>query len=104
MYGDPKIVVLDEPNSNLDEEGETGLIKAIQHLKRQSATVILVTHKPAILGIADKILMMQQGQVALFGPRQEALAQLNTLQQKQRQFLQQQLEAQQREEAMRRAM
>lgn len=104
MYGDPKIVVLDEPNSNLDEEGETGLIKAIQHLKSQAATIILVTHKPAILGIADKILMMQQGQVAFFGPRQEVLAQLNTLQQKQRQLMQQRLEAQQREEAMRRAM
>lgn len=102
LYGEPKIVILDEPNSNLDEEGEGGLIQAIRHLKMRRATVILVTHKPAILGIADKILMMQQGQAAFFGPRQDVLAQLNALQLKQRQLQQQRLEAQKREEAMRR--
>lgn len=76
LYGYPKIVVLDEPNSNLDDLGEQALVRAILELKKRAATVILVTHRPAILGITDKIAFMREGQLQLFGTRDEVLAAL----------------------------
>ena len=84
LYGDPRVIVLDEPNSNLDEEGEASLAQAVLNLKRQQATLILVTHKASILSIVDNIMMVQDGQIALCGPRQEVLAKLAEIQ-KQRQ-------------------
>lgn len=83
LYGDPRLVVLDEPNSNLDEEGEAGLTQALQELKNAGTTVVLVTHKPSILNIVDEILMLQSGAVALSGPRQEVLAKIAAAQKKQ---------------------
>ncbi len=80
LYGDPRVIVLDEPNSNLDEEGEASLAQALLNLKQQQATLILVTHKAHILSIVDNIMMMQDGQIVLSGPRQEVLAQLADLQ------------------------
>jgi PrtD family type I secretion system ABC transporter len=71
LYGNPKLVVLDEPNSSLDEAGEAALMQAIGQLKANRVTTIIVTHKPNILAAVDKILVMQYGQVARFGPRQE---------------------------------
>lgn len=67
LYGDPRVIVLDEPNSNLDEEGEASLAQAVLHLKQQHTTLILVTHKPNILSIVDNIMMVQDGQIALCG-------------------------------------
>jgi ABC-type protease/lipase transport system fused ATPase/permease subunit len=84
LYGDPKIVVLDEPNSNLDEEGEACLLRAVAGLKQTGATVVLVTHKINGLSITDTILVMQDGQIALCGARQEVLNTLAELQSKQR--------------------
>lgn len=83
MYGNPRIVVLDEPNSNLDEEGEASLVQALINLKRLNSTVVLVTHKASVLSIVDAILVMQDGQVAMYGPRQEILAKLAAMQQQQ---------------------
>ena len=83
LYGNPKVVVLDEPNSNLDEEGEACLLQAVNNLKQLHATVVLVTHKPNILSIVDNIMLVQDGQIALCGPRQEVLAKLASLQQQQ---------------------
>jgi ATP-binding cassette subfamily C protein EexD len=76
IYCYPKIVVLDEPNSNLDDIGERALVEAILELKKRETTVILITHRPAILGITDKIAFMREGQLQLFGERDEVLAAL----------------------------
>lgn len=84
LYGDPKIVVLDEPNSHLDEEGEATLLQALVHVQRLGSTVVLVTHKPNILSIVDHIMVMQDGQIALCGGRQDVLNKLADLQKKQR--------------------
>ncbi|MBF0235997.1 MAG: type I secretion system permease/ATPase [Desulfamplus sp.] len=73
LYGNPRLVVLDEPNSNLDEAGERALMQTIAILKQERVTTIIVTHKPSILISVDKILIMQYGQVARFGPRNEIL-------------------------------
>jgi ATP-binding cassette subfamily C protein EexD len=76
IYCYPKIVVLDEPNSNLDDVGERALVVAISELKKRGTTVVLVTHRPSILGITDKIAFMREGQLHLYGPRDEVLAAL----------------------------
>jgi ATP-binding cassette subfamily C protein len=76
LYGNPSLVVLDEPNSNLDSSGEEALTAAIQELKRRGTTVVLITHKLNILAIADKILVMGGGTVQGYGPRDEILSQL----------------------------
>lgn len=76
IYCYPKIIVLDEPNSNLDDVGERALMEAILELKKRGSTVILITHRPAILGIVDKIAFMRDGLLQLFGTRDEVLAAL----------------------------
>jgi len=76
IYCYPKIIVLDEPNSNLDDVGERALTQAILELKKRGSTVILITHRPAILGIVDKIAFMRDGLLQLFGTRDEVLAAL----------------------------
>ncbi|QIK36791.1 type I secretion system permease/ATPase [Caldichromatium japonicum] len=74
MYGNPVLVVLDEPNSNLDDQGEAALVRAIVQLKSEGTTVVIITHRPSILGSVDKILVMREGQVEMFGPRDQVLA------------------------------
>ncbi len=74
LYGNPCFVVLDEPNSNLDEMGERALTQTIAQLKSEGVTTIIVTHKPSLLNGVDKILMLQYGQVARFGAKNEVLA------------------------------
>ncbi|OYZ67097.1 MAG: type I secretion system permease/ATPase [Sulfuricurvum sp. 24-42-5] len=76
IYCYPKIIVLDEPNSNLDDVGERALTQAILELKKRGSTVILITHRPAILGVTDKIAFMRDGLLQLFGTRDEVLAAL----------------------------
>lgn len=83
LYGDPKIVVLDEPNSNLDEEGEACLVRAIQNLKSLGSTVIIVTHKPNILAAVDNIAVMQEGQIALCGGRDAVLRKMEEMRREQ---------------------
>jgi ATP-binding cassette, subfamily C, bacterial EexD len=74
LYGDPQIFILDEPNSNLDEEGEGCLIEAIRQLKTAGKTVIVIAHRPSVLTNVDKVIVMRDGQVTLFGPRNEVMA------------------------------
>jgi PrtD family type I secretion system ABC transporter len=76
VYGGPRLVVLDEPNSNLDHDGDLALANCVAELKVQKTTVVIVAHHPATLGVADKLLVLQDGAVALFGPRAEVLKQL----------------------------
>jgi len=74
VYGGPRFVLLDEPNSNLDAQGEKALQRAIDILKTCGTTVIVVAHRPSILRHIDKILVMQDGMVRMIGPRDEVLA------------------------------
>lgn len=76
LYGDPKIIVLDEPNASLDSAGEQALLFAIQKVKTFGATTILVTHKMNILSATDKIILMADGVVKAYGPTDEILKQL----------------------------
>lgn len=73
LYGDPVLVVLDEPNSNLDEVGEAALARALTELKRKGITTITITHRASTLRAIGKLLVLKDGQVALFGPRDEVL-------------------------------
>jgi ATP-binding cassette, subfamily C, bacterial exporter for protease/lipase len=95
IYGNPKLLVLDEPNSSLDEAGELALMDTLKYLKRQGCSVLVITHRTSVLPAADKVLMLRDGQVAAFGPRDEVLAALQQAQQQaQQQALQQQIAAQ----------
>lgn len=71
IYGDPKLIVLDEPNSNLDEAGEAALMSSIKHLKANGKTVVLISHRLNILATADRILALRQGAVNWYGLRQD---------------------------------
>ncbi len=84
LYGTPKVIVLDEPNSNLDEQGEQALAVAMTKLKEEQVSVILVSHRPALLRHVDQIMVMRDGTVQMYGERDEvmkALAQQNLTQQ-----------------------
>ncbi len=74
FYGNPKLVVLDEPNANLDEIGEQALVGAINKAKEKKITTIIISHRPSILSSVDKILIVQDGSVAAFGTRDEIMA------------------------------
>jgi PrtD family type I secretion system ABC transporter len=74
VYGGPCLVILDEPNSNLDDEGESALVHAITELKRAGTTVVIISHRPSILGVTDQILVLADGTVRMFGARAEVLA------------------------------
>ncbi len=77
LYGAPTLVVLDEPNSNLDDSGEQALLAAIQALKARGCTVLLITHRAGVLGCADRLLALNAGQLHLYGERDQVLAALN---------------------------
>ncbi len=76
VYGKPTFIVLDEPNASLDTDGEAALLTAVQELRQQGCTLLLITHKTNILGIVDKILVMANGQVQGFGTREQVLSKL----------------------------
>jgi len=76
IYGDPALVVLDEPNSNLDEAGEQALIQTLLELKQRGTTVIVITHRMNVLNAVDKLLVMREGALVLYGPREGVLNQL----------------------------
>lgn len=73
FFGDPHFVVLDEPNSNLDNAGDAALARALEHAKEQKITVITITQRPSLLKSVDKILLLVNGTVALFGARADVL-------------------------------
>jgi ATP-binding cassette subfamily C protein len=74
MYGDPVILVLDEPNSNLDNEGTKALNRAIAGMKKVGKSIIIIAHRPAAIQECDLLLMMEGGMRTAFGPREEVLA------------------------------
>lgn len=79
LFGRPPYIVLDEPNSNLDAEGEVALVTAVLQAKERGSTVVFIAHRPGIVKVADKILVLQQGCVQLFGPTAEVLSKLQAV-------------------------
>ena len=78
IYDQPRLIVLDEPNSNLDEQGERELLSALQRLKESGSTIIIVTHRTAILSMTDKLMILKDGLISAFGERDEVLKALQT--------------------------
>ena len=76
LYGDPFLVVLDEPNSNLDAEGETALAEAIEAVRRRGGILIIVAHRPSALAGVSHVLVLNQGRVRAFGPKDQVLSAL----------------------------
>ncbi len=77
IYDNPVLVVLDEPNSNLDEQGELSLIEAVKTLKELDTTVIIITHRPGILKVTNKIAVIKDGLLELYGDTNEILAKMS---------------------------
>ena len=76
IYGDPWLVVLDEPNANLDDAGEAALLHTLRELKAKGKTVFLVTHRPSAVAVADRIMVLREGALVADGPRDAVLAAL----------------------------
>lgn len=77
FYGIPKFVVLDEPNSSLDEQGDVALLQALQVMKSKGTTLVVITHRTQVLSVVDNMLVLVEGQVTAFGPKDEVLKSLN---------------------------
>jgi PrtD family type I secretion system ABC transporter len=76
LYGEPALLVLDEPNSNLDDAGEAALLQALQQARARGATIVVVTHRRNLIGVANKMLVLNDGQLQLYGPTEQVLARL----------------------------
>jgi ABC-type protease/lipase transport system fused ATPase/permease subunit len=80
IYGVPKYIVMDEPNANLDEVGESALVNAIAYLKKQGSSVIITTHRPRLVSVADNLLVLRNGAQVGFGPTDEMINAVRNLQ------------------------
>ena len=76
VYGSPRLIVLDEPNSHLDEVGERALGVALQKIKETGATVFIISHRPNILSRLDRVMMLNAGVITMYGPREQVIAEL----------------------------
>jgi ATP-binding cassette, subfamily C, bacterial exporter for protease/lipase len=76
LYGEPALIVLDEPNANLDEAGEEALVRTVIELKQKGKTVFLITHRPGVVAVADRLMVLRDGQVHANGAPAEVLASL----------------------------
>ena len=76
VYNAPRLIVLDEPNSNLDDVGEKELVAAISRIKNQGSTIIVISHRTPLLHAMDKMLVLKEGLVAAFGAKDQVLGQL----------------------------
>lgn len=76
VYGNPRLIVLDEPNSNLDEVGERALGVALQKMKETGATVFIISHRPNVLSRLDRIMVLNSGTMTMYGPRDQVIAEL----------------------------
>ncbi|MDF1734311.1 MAG: type I secretion system permease/ATPase [Minwuia sp.] len=74
VFSSPRLLVLDEPNASLDAAGEDSLLRMVTHLAEQGSTILLVTHKPSILRTAHKVMVIEEGRVSRFGPRDEIIS------------------------------
>jgi len=89
MYGDPSLIVLDEPNSNLDDVGEQALVQAVLDLRQRGKTIVMITHRTSVIGATNKLLLMRDGMAQAFGPTKEVLAALQQANQQAMQAAQQ---------------
>jgi ATP-binding cassette subfamily C protein EexD len=80
IYGSPRLIILDEPNSNLDEVGERALALALQQIKLTGATVFVIAHRTSILAQLDRLLVMNAGTISVYGPRDQVMAEINAQQ------------------------
>ena len=76
LYGNPALIVLDEPNSNLDSDGEEALKSAILRLQEKSQTLVIISHRPAIINVVDHVMILKSGMIEDFGTRQEVLGRM----------------------------
>ena len=76
LYGEPSLIVLDEPNASLDDVGEAALLQALLDLKQRGKTLVLISHRPTVLSMVDKVLVLREGAVQMFGSRDEVFAAL----------------------------
>jgi len=76
IYGDARLIVLDEPNSNLDDQGEQALMRALTTLKSEQVTVVIISHRPAVLKVVDQIVLLKEGVLIDFGVTSEVLSRL----------------------------
>ena len=76
LYGDPFLIVLDEPNSNLDTEGDEALTRAVRAARQRGAIVVVVAHRPVGIEAVDQILVLKDGRVQALGPKEQVLAQV----------------------------
>lgn len=79
IYDNPVFVVLDEPNSNLDEQGEMALLQTVEELKKTQTTVVIITHRPSILKATNKVLVMNSGKIERYGNTQDILGAISTV-------------------------
>jgi ATP-binding cassette subfamily C protein len=77
LYGDPKLLILDEPNSNLDSVGEQALISAVEQAKARGAIVIMIAHRPSVMAVADKMMVIESGSITQFGPRTDVIGMIS---------------------------
>ncbi|MDH5553429.1 MAG: ATP-binding cassette domain-containing protein, partial [Nitrosomonas sp.] len=101
MYDDPSVIVLDEPNSNLDDIGEQALLAALIDLRQRGKTIVLITHRTSIISVTNKLLLLHDGTAKMFGPTDQVLAELNKQQKQAQQALSNQ--QQEKEEATQKA-
>ncbi|HNE91682.1 MAG TPA: type I secretion system permease/ATPase [Agitococcus sp.] len=78
VFGQPKLVILDEPNSNLDDQGDAALAQTLVDLKQQGTTVIVISHRTHLLNVVDQMLLLQEGKQLLFGAKDKVLSQLQS--------------------------
>ena len=76
IYGEPALIVLDEPNANLDEAGETALLQTVRALKAKGKTVFLITHRPGAIAVADRLIILRDGEIFADGPKEAVLTAL----------------------------
>ncbi|MEI8158530.1 MAG: type I secretion system permease/ATPase [Burkholderiales bacterium] len=78
IYGNPALVVLDEPNANLDDAGEAALMRTVLELKAKGKTVVLITHRPGAVAVADRLMILKDGELVANGPREAVIAALRS--------------------------
>jgi ATP-binding cassette, subfamily C, bacterial exporter for protease/lipase len=100
MYGDPSLIVLDEPNSNLDDVGEQALVAAIVDMRKRGKTVVLITHRTTVISVTSKLLLLRDGAAQMFGPTNDVMNALQKAQQQQIQQAQQQAQQAQQTQQM----